>query len=193
MTSIGNSAFAYCGITDLIIPNTVTTVGAYAFRGCSQLKNVLISHGLSKIANECFYYCESLQEIVIPDGISDIGDYAFYNCSSLKRIVLPDSVERIDEHSFEYCPSDIVVFARCGSYASQYCLQNGLRVESNQHTPVADAGYAPAYGVNGLTDGSHCAVCGTVLVPQQVIPALTYQEVALPNAKNNGTITVAVG
>ena len=61
------------------------------------------------------------------------------------------------------------------------------------HTPVYDAGYAPAYGVNGLTDGSHCAVCGTVLVPQQVIPALTYLEVALPNAKSNGTITVNVG
>ena len=58
---------------------------------------------------------------------------------------------------------------------------------------MTDPGYAPAYGVPGLTEGSHCAVCGAVLVAQQPIPALTYQELALGKVKNNGTITLAVG
>ena len=39
------------------------------------------------------------------------------------------------------------------------------------HTLVADAGYAPSCTVNGLTDGSHCAVCGQVITPQQPIAA----------------------
>ena len=67
-------------VTNLVIPDSVTSIGDYAFRGCS-----------------------SLTSITIPDSVISIGDYAFHTCSSLTSVTIGDSVTSIGSAAFGYC------------------------------------------------------------------------------------------
>ena len=122
--------FSYEGcplLTDIIIPDTVRTVGFYAFAGCVSLKSIQIPDSVTSIGYgafrccyslesidipygvrdlyETFCSCLSLEKISIPDSVTVIGVYAFCGCSSLKNITIPDSVDTIDFSAFLHCSS----------------------------------------------------------------------------------------
>ena len=66
VTSIGNYAFAYCtGLTSVTIPDSVTSIGSYAFYSCSGLTSVTIPNSVTSIGNNAFYYCSGLTSIVV--------------------------------------------------------------------------------------------------------------------------------
>ena len=105
ITSINNE-FAHCtGLTNIIIPDSVTSVGDYAFSSCSSLTSITIPNKVASIGERTFDYCTSLTSITIPDSVTSIGDYAFHGCSSLKSITIPDSVTSIGESTFYSCSS----------------------------------------------------------------------------------------
>ena len=64
-------------ITNLIIPNSVTSIGMYAFSGCIGLTSVTIPNSVTSIGNHAFYYCKGLTSVTIGSGVTSIGDYAF--------------------------------------------------------------------------------------------------------------------
>ena len=64
----------------------MTSIGSYAFRGCSSLSSVTIGNGVTSIGHEAFYGCTSLTSVTIPDSVTSIGWYAFYNCTSLTSV-----------------------------------------------------------------------------------------------------------
>ena len=75
--------------TSFIIPDSVTTIGDYAFRGCSSLTSIVIPDGVTTIGTSAFGGCTSLTSIVIPDSVTTIGADAFYGCSSLESLTIP--------------------------------------------------------------------------------------------------------
>ena len=72
--------------TSITIPNSVTSIGDSAFRGCSSLTNITIPSGVTSIGDFAFSGCSSLTSVTIPSGVTSIGWGAFYDCSSLKTI-----------------------------------------------------------------------------------------------------------
>ncbi|MBR3793578.1 MAG: leucine-rich repeat protein [Alistipes sp.] len=84
---INNSliAFAPAGLTEYTIPDSVTSIGSYAFRYCSSLTSITIPNSVTYIGQSAFEDCSSLTSINIPNGVTSIGDYAFCDCSSLKE------------------------------------------------------------------------------------------------------------
>lgn len=92
-------------IETVFIPNTVKTLGADVFRGCSSLKEVYIEDGgeLTKISGGAFMECENLEELHLPEGITEIGNSAFYNDKMLYKVVIPATVEDISTSAFENC------------------------------------------------------------------------------------------
>ena len=103
---ISDGAFQNCtGITSIVIPDSVISIGGSTFSGCTSLAEIVIPDSVTSIGGYAFSYCTSLTEIVIPDSVTTIGESAFSGCASLAEIVVPDSVTEIGEYAFSGCTS----------------------------------------------------------------------------------------
>ncbi|MFZ0828789.1 MAG: leucine-rich repeat domain-containing protein [Verrucomicrobiia bacterium] len=127
VTCIGSGAFALCGLTNVIIPSSVTTLGSNVFYECYNLVNITISNGVTNIGDSAFFDCSSLTRItlpnsvaslgsgvftlcgltsiLIPNSIASIGTDTFYECYNLTNITIPNSVTSIGDGAFYYCSS----------------------------------------------------------------------------------------
>ena len=104
VTSIGEWAFSSCrSLTSIEIPNSVTRIGACAFQSCSLLRSVVIGNSVTRIGDSAFAYCSSLTSIEIPNSVTSIEDYAFSYCESLTSIEIPNSVTSIGNKAFRGC------------------------------------------------------------------------------------------
>ena len=119
------------GIYRITIPDTVTTIDDYAFRGCTNLKSIEIPESVTTIGNSVFFGCENfievnflcsgkspdktiksgmfqgcnLRKVTLPYGLTTIPNWLFYNQSHLSEIVIPDSVTSIYDNAFHGCTS----------------------------------------------------------------------------------------
>ena len=89
-------------LTDILIPNDITTIKAWAFAGVSGLNTVEISNGVTSIEKYAFRNC-SASSITISDTVTAISNYAFYNCSGLTSINIPSSLSVINQSTFSGC------------------------------------------------------------------------------------------
>ncbi|MDO4608978.1 MAG: leucine-rich repeat domain-containing protein, partial [Clostridia bacterium] len=106
VTSIGDYAFFSCySLTEITIPDSVTSIGYCTFLWCDSLTTVTIGNSVTSIGYESFANCTSLTEITIPDSVTSIVDCAFYGCTSLASITIPDSVTSIGYEAFARCTS----------------------------------------------------------------------------------------
>lgn len=90
---------------DISLPNSVTTIGEYAFSGCSRLTSVAISNSVTTIGEYAFSSCNSLTSVTIPSSVTTIGKGAFSGCSSLTSVEIPNSVTTIKYKTFSGCNS----------------------------------------------------------------------------------------
>ena len=85
------------------MPNTISSIGEYAFAECSKLKKISIPTGVCSIKKCAFQHCESLQEIEMSKGIEFIEEDAFEGCKFLEYIAIPKSIIRIEDGAFANC------------------------------------------------------------------------------------------
>ncbi len=87
-------------ITDVVIPDSVTTIGNNAFYDCINMKTLVIKNGF--IGDYAFDGCESLKSINL-QGVNRIGVASFISCVGLDTIEIPNSVTQIGKDAFNYC------------------------------------------------------------------------------------------
>ncbi len=107
-------------IKSVVIGNSVTTIGDYAFMNCYRLISVIIPNGVTTIGRGAFDMCYSLTSVTIPDSVTTIGNYAFYGCESLTSVTIPDSVTTIGDYAFSEIPLGSEYYLEKGSYAETY-------------------------------------------------------------------------
>lgn len=96
ITTIPAYAFKGCqGLNKITIPDSVTTINSYAFSECSDLKEIIIPKSVTTMQNYAFSDCASLTNVIIEEGIESIPWYAFQNCENLTSITFPNSVKKI--------------------------------------------------------------------------------------------------
>ena len=104
VTSILPYAFAHIpSITSVKIPNSVTSIGGGAFYYSSSLTSITIPNSVTSIGSSAFRDCIGLSSITIPNSVTTIEDYAFYNCKALTSITIPDSVTTIGAYALKDC------------------------------------------------------------------------------------------
>ena len=104
VTSIGDDAFWQCSsLTSIEIPNSVTSIGEDAFSGCTSLTSITIPNSVTSIGDGAFSGCDSLTSVVIGNSVTSIGSDAFYHCDSLKSVTIGNSVTSIGNYAFYQC------------------------------------------------------------------------------------------
>jgi hypothetical protein len=93
------------GLASVDIPDSVTSIGKYAFYMCRDLNAITFSDRLTSIGVKAFYDCSELTSIVIPNSVTRIGDGAFSFCKNLTSITIPNSVTSIGGGAFYECSS----------------------------------------------------------------------------------------
>lgn len=101
--TIGLRAFSASQITEIVLPNTITSMGGSVFQGCQNLSSVNISKNLTDISSNTFNSCSSLVSIDLPEGITGIGAFAFEGCVNLENINLPGNINYLGQSAFEGC------------------------------------------------------------------------------------------
>ena len=91
-------------VTEYVIGNEVTSIGADAFYQCTNLTSITISNSVTSIGSSAFSGCYGLTSIKIPNSVTSIGSSAFSGCSGLTSIMIPNSVTKIGGGVFSYCP-----------------------------------------------------------------------------------------
>lgn len=95
--------FAHRLFKKIIIPDSVASIGSYAFYGCSELESVTIPKGMMIIGNFTFEKCSKLVSVTIPDSVTNIGHDAFYDCSKLAHVTIGNGVKSIGLRTFGFC------------------------------------------------------------------------------------------
>lgn len=103
VTTIGNYAFSQCeNLTSATIGSSVATIGEYAFTS-SGLTSITIPNSVTSIGNYAFYYCTSASSATIGTSVATIGESAFSMCSGLTTVTIPPSVTSIGGRAFNSC------------------------------------------------------------------------------------------
>lgn len=100
ITTIADNGINYNMIGEIILPNTITSIGNSAFFQCTAIKNIVIPNGVTSIGNETFYECGNLENISLPSTLQAIGQRVFVMCGNLKSVVIPNGVTTIGEDVF---------------------------------------------------------------------------------------------
>ena len=157
VTSISDHAFYGCsGLTSVTIPNSVTSIGYATFYGCSSLTSVTIPNSVTSIGEDAFSNCRSLACITIPEGVTSIGYATFYSCSSLTSVTIPNSVTSIGACAFEGCSSLTSVtipegVTSIGNYAFQNCSGLTSVTIPNSVTSIGRSAFAYCSSLTSVT------------------------------------------
>ena len=151
VTSIGEDAFAGCGLAGVGMSGGVTNIGDYAFNGCSSLTNIAMSGSVLSIGNSAFAGCSKLTSVAIPASVTSIGGGAFDSCFGLTGIT-------VDGLNPDYASAAGVLFDK--------------NLTALIRCPEGVAGsYAVPGGVTNMMDGAFrlCTALTDVAIPASVI------------------------
>ncbi|MCL2630621.1 MAG: leucine-rich repeat domain-containing protein [Firmicutes bacterium] len=156
VTSIGDFAFNGCvGLTSIEIPSGVTSIGNSAFQDCINLVSLELPSGITQIEPYTFDFCESLTSITIPSSVTHIGLSAFYGNTSLTSVIFEENSQlmEIDALAFYRCVNlkDMAIpsgVTRIGSSTFEYCVSLTNIVIPSS---VTNIGWSAFEGCTGLT------------------------------------------
>ena len=114
--------------TEFFVPDTVKTIGDFAFYGTKALESINIPDSVTNIGTDAFGECSGLKEVVIPDSVTSMGEAVFYKCTSLEKVKLSVNITSPNPAVFQYCSNlkEVVLSENMrflGDFMFSYCTQ----------------------------------------------------------------------
>ena len=134
-TSIGKYAFSGCSnLISIKIENGVTSIEWGAFFCCTSLTRIEIPNSVNSINGAAFFKCTSLTSIKIPSSLTNIEEKTFYECTNLTSIKIPNSVKSIGNYAFEKCTS-LSIICKSDTIAETYAKENDIDYQIDDQAP----------------------------------------------------------
>ena len=154
-------------IKDLVIPNSVTSVGSNAFIGCRGLTSITIPNSVTSIGESAFTTCTGVTSVTIGNSVTSIGSHAFGACFGLTSVTIPSSVTYIGNDAFAICDgltsvniSDLAAWCNIEFWDNPLSYAHHLYINGNEITnlvipnDVKSIGRYAFYNCSGLTSVS---------------------------------------
>jgi hypothetical protein len=146
VTSIGASAFLACsGLTSVNIPNSVTSIGVSAFAYCTGLTSVSIGSSVTSIGVGAFQYCTGLTSVSIPNSVTSIGASAFLACTGLTSVNIGSGVTSVGDAAFVDCTGLTSLFFRGDMPATGNRIFNGIDPAGIVYYLISTSGWGDTY------------------------------------------------
>jgi uncharacterized repeat protein (TIGR02543 family) len=131
-------------LVDVNIPDSVQSVGDYAFYKCEAIESISLSDNIEEIGNFAFSGCSSLKSVKLPANLKHLSKQLFRNCKQLTSVIIPEAVESIDAHALYGC-DNMTIYVEAQTVGGDW---------SNYW----NSSYRPAvFGVTLSADGSYVA------------------------------------
>ena len=105
LETIGYESFSSCsGLSSIVLPNSVTSLDQYSFAWCNNLREVTLSENITSIPYHAFAGCD-IRELTLPSNIITVNNYAFSNNNKLAKINFTENLETIGSGAFNNCDS----------------------------------------------------------------------------------------
>ncbi len=167
---ICNSAFWYClSLSEIVIPNSVTSIGDLAFSFCSSLAEVVIPNSIVCINGNPFWYWNGKLECLSPSFVyennilfnKDKSRIISFRNQNLTSYVIPNNVTRIGDRAFSFCSSlaEVVIpnsVTRIGDSAFEGCSSLAEVIIPDSITGIGDRAF------------SFCSSLAEVIIPNSV-------------------------
>ena len=120
------------------LPDTITSIGDYAFYNCTNLVDVKLSNNITSLPSNCFDTCRTLQTLVIPEGVTSLSYGTFFRCNALTNLYVPTTLKTLNSNPWENDAKskniyikDLSAFCSLDSTTTQYAgigfsLKEGL-------------------------------------------------------------------
>jgi len=145
LTAIPARAFYGVGLTSIVVPDNVVSIGEAAFADCVNLVSASLPDHITSISANLFAYCSSLQGFEFSENVKTIGERAFFGCTGFTEINLPDSLETIENNAFGETDTlcEVVYIPETVKTIRRYAFAGTLSRESNSLFMVRDG--SPAH------------------------------------------------
>ena len=147
----------YIGSTEIImIPDNITSIGKYAFRGNETVKKIIMSDSVKMIDKFAFAHCPNLEEIIFSRNLETIGDNAFLKCRKLKEVSFPDSLKNLGKGAFGKCGTlKRVIFPKDLKKISDLCFfscksLSRIMIPSSVEI-IGNSAFSECYGLKKVT------------------------------------------
>ena len=158
ITSLKHHAFAGCASLEYIkIPDTVTEMGSNTFEGCESLKRVYIGKGITEIPQNAFNGCKSLEAALLADtNVTKVGNNAFFGCEGMIKLTLGNTLTVIGNNAFEGCTSLKTVeipnsVTSIGDIAFSGCASLTKVTLGNSVSSIGANAFADCLGLTSIT------------------------------------------
>ncbi|MBQ4268696.1 MAG: leucine-rich repeat protein, partial [Clostridia bacterium] len=161
--TIGQNAFYNCtSLTELTIPDSVTSIGEMAFSNASALQSLRLPSGITEIREKTFYGCSALTDLTIPDGVTFIGSSAF-DQSGLTTVNIPNSLEKAFDDSFT-------------GLSIPTKTENGVKYYGNEDNPYLILVSAKTWATSFETKPETRIILSTALADNETVKSVVLSE-----------------